>query len=851
MTLRSAVEPESIVHAVRRGNLRVYLGAAPGVGKTFAMLNEGHRRRDRGTDVVIGFVDTHGRALTERQIGDLEIMPVRTLTIGGGTIEEMDVNAVIARRPDVVLIDELAHRNVFGDSEQRWQDVNRILDAGIDVITTVNIEHLESLSDVVERITGICRNETIPDNIVRQAEQVELVDMTPEALRRRMAHGNIYGSEQVDAALSNYFRGGNLTALRELSLLWVADQVDVALDGYRSLHGIDQPWETRERIVVTLTGAPDGDALIRRASRIAQRSRGELLGVHVRPERERSGNEPRVIDDHRRLLQELGGRYHEIFGGDVGAALVEFAISVNATQLVLGASLRSRWSRLWRGSVIERVLRLSGPIDVHVISHEQQKTQRNEPRARRQRRVGRAASPMPIRRQVMGWVLAACGVPLLTLALTQIPEHVGLPTALLLYLALVVTTAGVGGTRPAVPAALGSFLVANWYFTPPYHRLTIAESENMIALAVFLGVTIVVSRFVDVAAGREAEAARARSQATTLAGLAAGMSDEDPLPTLLDHLRSVFMLDAAAVLVRSDTGWLVEARSGSNVPTEPSEANLVENLVEGAILVLAGPSIDAGDRTVLNAFAAQLGVVLEHRRLRAEAGHAHALAEANALRSALLQAVSHDLRTPLAAIKASASSLEQSDVSWSTELADEFLHTIIQETDRLTALVGNLLDMSRIQAGVLEPVLVPTALEEVLPAAIMSLGTTTARIDCDVSEALPAVRADAALLERALANVIANAMRFSPAGGRVRVIAGAFGDTVDLRVIDRGPGVPRAERSRVFQPFQRLGDNQPGVGVGLGLAVADGFLRAMHADIDIEDTPGGGATVVIRLPMAR
>ena len=840
--------PASPSPAARRGELRVYLGAAPGVGKTFAMLNEGRRAKERGVDVVIGFVETHGRARTAEQTGDLEVLPRRTISLRDTSFEEMDVDAVLARRPERTLIDELAHTNVPGTRhEKRWQDVEELLDAGIDVISTVNIQHLESLNDVVERITGIRQAETIPDEIVRAADQVELVDQTPEALRRRMAHGNIYPPDKFDASLTNYFRAGNLAALRELALLWVADKVDVGLEDYRERHGITQPWETRERVVVALTGAPGTEALIRRAGRIAQRAHGELLGVHVRGDDGLATGPSDLLDQHRKLLADLSGEYHEVAGSDVAAALVDFARGQNATQLVLGASHRSRWAELTSGSVINRVIRLSGTIDVHVISHE-----RTEPDAdwRLPRPRRRVRSPVPPRRRLAGWILVLAGIPSLTLLLAQLRDHIGLPTVLMVFLTLVVTTAAVGGRLPAVIGAIVGFLSANWFFTPPFYRWSIAEGENVVALAVFLGVALVVSRFVDTAARRTAEAARARSEARTLASLAATMSEDDPLPTLLGYLRNVFDLEAVALLRTTTEGWVVEAAAGEPVPSRPEPTDLVEDLAPGVSLVLRGPGIGGDDRAVLNAFAAQLAAVLERSRLRVEAGRANTLAEANELRSALLQAVSHDLRTPLASIKASATSLSQPDVEWPAEDTADFVRTINDETDRLTTLVEHLLDMSRIQAGAVRPALRPVMLEEVVPAAVASLGPRAAAVDAALAESLPPVMADAALLERALANIVANAARFTPPDRPVRVEAGAFCGHLTISVIDRGPGIPREQRERVFQPFQRLGDNQPGTGVGLGLAVAKGFLTAMGATIEIDDTPGGGATVVVRIPVA-
>ena len=834
----------------RRGTLRIYLGAAPGVGKTFAMLNEGRRRHDRGTDVVVGFVETHGRAHTAEQLDGLEVVPRRIVGYRGTTIEEMDTDAVLARRPDVALVDELAHTNAPGSGHaKRWQDVHDLLDAGIDVVSTVNIQHLESINDVVERITSVRQRETLPDEVVRAADQIELVDMTPEALRRRLAHGNVYAADKVDAALANYFRPGNLAALRELALLWVADRVDDALEDYRERHGITELWETRERVVVAVTGAPSADDLIRRAARIAWRARGDLLGVHVRSDdglRTAGGH----VDDQRRLLEEVGGTYHEAAGGDVAAALVDFARAENATQLVLGASRRSRAAELVRGSVINRVVRLSGPIDVHVISPRPSPSangdERTVPRARRH------PAALSARRRLYGWLLAVAGIPVLSVVLDAVRSDVSLPSVLLVFLLLVVTVATVGGLAPALVAALAGFLVVNRLFTPPLHTWSIAEAENVLALSVFLVVAGVVSALVAEAARRSAEATRAAAEASTLAALAGTVAEPDPLPALVDHLRHALGLTGAALLRRHGGGWLVEAASG-DAPAMPAGADHVHDVGDDLVLVVRGSDLAAEDRRVLNAFVTQLAAAIDRRRISARAADAAALAEADALRSALLQAVSHDLRTPLAGIKASASSLRQPDIEWSDVDRDEFLRTIEDETDRLTALVGNLLDMSRIQAGAVAPSTRPVGLEEVVPAAVAGLGGRGLAVEVDVPETLPAVAADPALLERVVANLVDNALVHAPPGSPVRVEAGVVGDRVLLRVVDRGPGIAPADRERVFQSFQRMHDSPghgAGAGVGLGLAVARGFTLAMGGTLDIDDTPGGGTTMVVDLAVA-
>ncbi len=394
-----------------RGQLRIYLGSAAGVGKTYAMLCEGHRRAERGTDVVAAFIETHGRPHTAALVEGLETVPRQRLPYRGTSFEEMDLDALLARRPEVALVDEFAHTNVPGSRhEKRWQDVEEMLEAGIDVISNVNIQHLESLNDVVEKITGVPQRETVPDAIVRAADQVELVDQTPEALRRRMAHGNIYPAEKIDAALTHYFRAGNLAALRELALLWLADKVDEGLQRYRAAHDIHGTWEARERVVVALTGGPEGDTLIRRAARIAARSAGgDLLAVHVTKSDGLTGANPAALAAQRRLVESLGGSYHQVVGDNVPEALLTFARAENATQLVLGVSRRNWLSALLTGpGVSNRTIRGSGDIDVHIVTHGQMGRGRGLPRAR---------GGLPLRRRLAGYALAVVLAPLLTLCL--------------------------------------------------------------------------------------------------------------------------------------------------------------------------------------------------------------------------------------------------------------------------------------------------------------------------------------------------------------------------------------------------------------------------------------------------
>jgi two-component system, OmpR family, sensor histidine kinase KdpD len=840
-----------------RGKLRVYLGAAPGVGKTYAMLGEGHRRAERGTDVVVGFVETHGRRHTADMLDGLEVVPRHELAYRDTTFTEMDVDAILTRRPQVALVDELAHTNVPGSrNEKRWQDVEELLDAGIEVISTVNIQHLESLNDVVEKITGVPQRERVPDAVVRAADQVELVDMAPESLRRRMAHGNIYTAEKVDASLGNYFRVGNLTALRELALLWTADKVDEALQGYRATHDIEATWETRERVVVAVTGGPEGEILIRRAARIAARSAGgDLLAVHITRSDGLTGASPAALAAQRQLVETLGGTYHQVVGDDVADALLEFARAENATQLVLGGSRRSRLAALLTGPGIgATTIRDAGDIDVHLVTHHQIGKGRVLPQLR---------GSLTRRRRLQGVALAVLLPPLLTLALVTEREGLNLISDVLLFLLLVVVIALVGGVLPAMLAAIGGSLLLNYYFVPPLHTLTIRETNNALALLVFVAVAALVSSVVDLAARRTRQAARAAAESETLGMLAGSiLRGETALPALLERVRESFGLTCVTLLERTPhtaiTGrgaaprgpadeWTVVANAGGDPCQRPTDADTEVPAGDTLLLAVRGRPLRAEDQRLIGAFAAQAAVILERHRLTEAAAAAVPIAEGDRMRTALLAAVGHDLRTPLASAKAAVTSLRSNDIEWSAHDHDELLATAEESLDRLARLVDNLLDMSRLQAGVLSVVRRSIALDEVAPLALDDLGPAGAGVVVDVPDDLPEVLADPGLLERVIANLVANAIRYSPPGTTPLLTGSSLGDRVELRIIDRGPGIPPTELDRVFAPFQRLGDTDNTTGVGLGLALSRGLTEAMGGTLTPEDTPGGGLTMVVSL----
>jgi len=826
-----------------RASLRIYLGAAPGVGKTFAMLNEGYRRRERGADVVVGIVETHGRASTAAQLRDLEVFPRLRLEYRGTVLEELDLDGLLARRPEIVLVDELAHTNAPGSrNEKRWQDVDILLDAGIEVITTVNVQHLESLNDVVAKITGTQQRETVPDAFVRRADQIELVDMSPEALRRRMAHGNIYPAERIDAALSNYFRPGNLGALRELALLWVADRVEETLAQYLDDHGITAAWETRERVVVAMTGRPGGEALVRRAARMAGRVKGELVGVHVVRSDGIADESGTALADQRKLVFEFGGTVHDVSGDDAAEALVQFARAEKATQLVLGASGRTRWHEWWHGSFIANVVRLAGDMDVHVIARNDETPER--PPQRPGRRVRRSV--------VSAWLLTALALPVLTVGLARTREHLALSTILLVFLSLVLLVAALGGRLVAAVAAVAASLLVNWYFVPPIHTFTISEAENIVSLIVFLAVALTVGTFVDLAARRSIEASRARVEAEALTRAAGELAGADPVRGLLDEIRATFSLRTVC-LARGDGDTWVHTDTSGETPAGDPPTTVLE--LPGSVeaphrLELYGQNSFGDDRRLLRVLADQVAVAVDARALHAEAKEATMLADIDALRTALLRAVSHDLRTPLASIKAMVSGLRDPSVSWRPEQVEVAHATIEDETDRLTRLVANLLDASRLQTGTMAVQLAHVDLVVPVRAAIQAVPGAAERTNLVIGDDLPGVMADAALVERVVANLLANALRHSPDDASVRIVADQVGNEVHLCIIDRGPGIPAALRSKVLVPFQRLGDESVASGVGLGLSIAQGFVEALHGTLTLDDTPGGGLTVTVGLPVA-
>ncbi|MFJ3384888.1 MULTISPECIES: ATP-binding protein [unclassified Curtobacterium] len=822
---------------MKRGKLRVLLGAAPGVGKTFTMLEEGRRLRDEGRDVVVAVVETHGRAATAALVDGLETVPRRIETHRGVELDDLDLDAVLERAPEVALVDELAHTNApGGPNEKRWQDVEALLDAGIDVISTVNIQHMQSLGDVVREITGTVQRETVPDAVVRGADQIEVVDLSPQALRERLSDGLVYPAARIDAALSNYFRLGNLTALREIALLWLADEVDDALKRYRAEHGIEHRWEARERVLVALTGGPEGETLLRRGARIAARSSGgELAAVHVTTNDGLRERHPGALGAQRALLEQLGGTYHQVVGDDVPSTLVRFARSIDATQIVVGVSRRSRAAAALTGPGIgNTVVRESGDIDVHVVTHE---------RAGGGFALPRLGGSLSRGRIVAAFVLALVAGPLLTLLLSIGDTPDAITVDVLAYQLLVLVVALVGGMWPAVFAAVLSGLSLDFFFVQPLHRVTVQQPWHLVALVMYVISAVLVSFVVDRSARRSRAARRAAAESGLLVGIAGSvLRGDDALQALVDRTREAFGFTG----LRVRQGDLVPATSGTFGDTPDATTSLPS----GAVLEFAGAPDDPTQRRLLRVVEQQIDAAVEHRDLTRAAVDAERIAAADRVRSAILAAVGHDVRRPIAAASAAVQTLRASDIALSETDREALLATADESLGRLAVLLGDLLDVSRVQAGVVASTPVAIPVETVVAPALDELELGPDDVDLDLPAELPQVLADPVLLQRVLVNLLANAVRFTPSGTSVRVAASAFDGAVELRVVDHGPGIPEAQRDDVFQPFQRLGDTDNDTGLGLGLALARGFTEGMGGSIEADDTPGGGLTMVVRLPIA-
>ncbi|HVR67257.1 MAG TPA: sensor histidine kinase KdpD [Verrucomicrobiae bacterium] len=876
--------PDALLAAANRaerGNLRIFLGAAPGVGKTYEMLQSARRREAEGVDVVIGIVETHGRKETEALLEGLEAVPLRRIVYEGREVTEMDIDAILARRPVLVLVDELAHSNAPGSRHpKRYLDVEELLTAGIDVYTTVNIQHLESLNDIVAQITRVRVRETVPDRIVNDAE-VEVIDLTPDDLIQRLREGKVYVPDQAERALKHYFSPGNLTALRELALRRTAERVDEQMLDYMQEHAIAGPWAAGERLLVCVSEQPSALQLVRYGKRVADRLRGPWTALYVETSRYQRLNEAERdrVAEALRLAEKLGADTITLPGQRIADDVLAYARENNATQIIIGKSTRSRWFEMLHGSVVHEMLRKAGDISVHVIPG----TTERQPRAS-------AASP-PEKTTVdvlsyvvsTGFVAAALGVALL------IDQIVDLENISLVFLAAVLASAVRFGVWPSVYAAFVSVLCYNFFFIPPLYNFTIADPANVIALVFFLIVAVLTS---GLTARTRTQAMIARKQARISAELygfsrkVAAIAELDDLLWATAHQIAVMLSVEVVILIpdgetiavragfppedRLDESDLAAARwcwdhnqpAGRGADTLPGARRLFLPLRSGrgAVGVLGinraapGPLFTPDERRLLDALADQTAIAIERTQLAESVDAARLQAETERLRASLLTSISHDLRTPLASIIGTVTSLRSFGKLYDEATREEMLATAQEEGERLNRFVANLLDMTRLDSGKIEPKREMIDLSDVVGAALQRAGPilTGHRATVTLARDLPMLPVDFLLLEQVLFNLLDNAAKFTPKGSQIEILGSREGDDLVITVRDEGPGIPPGDLERIFDKFYRVqsGDRQR-AGTGLGLAICRGFVEAQGGRITAANRGDRrGAIVMIRLPIA-
>ncbi|MFI5321680.1 MAG: DUF4118 domain-containing protein [Myxococcota bacterium] len=859
--------------------MKIFFGFARGVGKTYRMLQVARDLviEQKPVDVVVGLVETHSRFDTEALLLGLEIMPRRAIEYRGRTLEEFDLDGALARRPRLLLLDELAHTNAPGSRHaKRWQDVLELLDAGIDVYTTVNIQHVESLNDVVAQITGVQVRETIPDSILERADEIELVDIAPEELLARLREGKVYLPEQARRAADQFFRHGNLLALRELALRRIAQHVDDDVREFREQHGVVETWPTSERILVCVGPAPSSARLIRSACRMAAGLRAPWVAGYVdTPALGRMSEPDRVrLEEHLRLAESLGATIVRLSGVGVADALLDWARKQNVTRIVIGKPTHSRLRDRLRGSLLDDVVRGSGEIDVLVISgdDEEEKRESGEPSA-------------PEATPVRSWLLAVGLIAVTTVVAAPLHRWLGVPDVEMLFL-LAVMTAGVWlGRGPSLLAAALGVAAYDFFFVPPYLTFSVADARFLMTFAMMFGVGFVLS---ELAARLRRQEQDARAREARTAALVALSTELGSVVDLSDGAQRVARLAAdsfdASAFVLSLGGegvlrriaahppgagiesnelavsrWALEhARmAGSGTDTLPGARSIAIPLGTGqepsSVLALIRRSetpLGAEQRAFLAAFCRQAAIALD-RTVLAERLHAAALrARTEEMRSSLLAAVSHDLRTPLAAITGAATSLRHSAEISPADRA-ELVDSICDGAERLERLVTNLLSMTRLESGEIALRREWVPLDEIVGSALTSLEKPLAHreLRVEVEPDLPLVEVDPILIEQLLVNLLENALRHAPEGV-LEVSARRSGDALEIAVSDRGPGLPSEVRARPFEKFVR-GAGARGAGVGLGLAICHGIAVAHGGAITAEPREGGGTSFRVRLPLGK
>ncbi len=883
--------PDALLEAAQRegshaGKLRIFVGAAPGVGKTYEMLQHAQARRKDGLDVIVGVVETHGRKDTEALLAGLEIVPRKAVTYKGQAIEEMDLDAIIARTPRIVLVDELAHTNAPGSRHpKRYLDVEEILRRGIDVYSTVNIQHIESLNDVIAQITGIRVRETVPDSIFDQADAIELVDVTPDDLIQRLKEGKVYVPQQAERALAHFFSPTNLTALRELALRRTAERVDEQLLAQMQARAIQGPWAAGERILVCVSEDPHAAGLVRYAKRLSDRLHAPFVALWIETRRTAQLTEEQRdrIADTLRLALTLGGESATIPGGDrrIADDVLTYAHANNITQIITGKSTRSRWFEIINGSVVHDLVRGSGNISIHVIAGDREANERAPKKT-----VGTAGRREQF--QVRPYAIAALAVGLALAVSEAMRPWLGIENVDLVFLTAIVAVAVRFGLFPSLFASVVASLCYNFFFLPPIYTFTIADPTNVAAFVMFIIMAALVSN-VAARVRDQAVSAMARARSTealySFSRKLAGVGTMDDVLWATTY-QIALMLKVQVVVLLPEHGtlavkagyppedtigegdvaaakwaWENDRPAGRGSDTLPGAKRLFLPMRTGRGIIgiigvdsdKLGPLLTPDERRLLDALIDQSAIAIERVHLVEDMDRVKRTIETDRLRSALLTSISHDLKTPLAAILGAGGTLRDLSGALSDAQKMELMTTIIDESERLNRFIANLLDMTKLESGALVPNTAPCDLGEIVGSALRRAGKILAhhRVEVDIAANLPMLHVDAVLLEQAVFNILDNAAKYAPEGTKIRVQSWRNGGFVQLQILDEGDGIPTDDLERIFDKFHRVnkGDRvRPGT--GLGLPISRGFVEAMNGTIAAANrTDRTGAVFTIRLPV--
>lgn len=894
-----------------RGRLKIFLGYAAGVGKTYAMLEAAHQRQAEGMDVVIGYVETHRRVETEELVAGLELIPRKQTEYRGTHLPEMDVDAVLARRPGLVLVDEFAHTNAPGSRHpKRYQDVEELLAAGIDVYTTLNIQHLESLNDVVAQITGVVVHETVPDSVIDAAAEIELIDLPPAELLQRLKEGKVYVPEQAARAIEKFFRQGNLTALREMAMRRAAKRVDEQMRAYMRTHAIPGTWQASDRLMVCIGPGPLSDRLVRTTRRLANELNAEWFAVYVETT-DYSHLSPTVRDQvarHLQLAEELGARIKMLPGASVSEAVLNYARKHNVTKIIVGKPMRPRWEEWLRGSVVDQLVRMSGVIDVYVVSSADE--------VATARPTVDASQPWfphrPYRRYlqsaglVMGatllgflvdpgltlskWYLAIEGITSGMRPLHEVPPPQFEPTNLvMIFLTTVVIAALYLGRGPAILASALSVVSFDFFFVVPYLTFAVSDTQYVVTFIGLFAVGLVISSLA-ARAREQTEAARTREAQTgelydLSRDLASAAALETILQTLIRHVEQTFGREVVVLLPNEMDGKQLETRAASeNLKLDEQERAVADwvfrhgeqagrntntlgaarlrylplKTARGVVGVLGimrpaeSEHLSPEQHRLMEAFASQSAVAIERAKLDSQARKAEILQATEKLQSALLNSISHDLRTPLVSITGALSSLEEDGTGLDEDTRQRLVRNARGEAERLNRLVGNLLEMTRLEAGALKLKEDVGDIQDAIGAALNQLGNRldNRQVMVDVADGVPLVPMDFVMIVQVLVNLLDNAFKYSPIDQSIEVQARAAGGHVEVSVADRGIGIPPADLQRVFDKFFRVQHPGSVSGTGLGLSICKGIIEAHGGFIVAENRAGGGTVITFALPIS-